>query len=403
MLPTRFTNLTEARRRFGDRVDRLGPYLTRVDPLADEVVDALDSLPASAGWGLFGRLARQGGERVPEAPEALHRFFAEASRVPPWVDWALADRGCEVLVRAGPLGGLVLGLKSLVLAYASPAGNKPLVLSGRLTEQAARRLNETARFVAATITPGGLRPGAAGWQVTLKVRLIHAQVRRMILRSGRWNGAAWGAPINQHDEAGTLLLFSVAVLEGLRHLGLRITRDEAEAYVHLWRWSGWLMGVDPELLPATEHEGLRLGDIIAATQGAPDDDSRALTRALLESSRPKRELGATNGSDNGPRAMRATLVGSTLCRTLIGDALADDLGVPGTRWQRVVPLARGLVSGVDLVRSLVGRVAAPLGALSLRGGRRYWDRVADVGLTDATAEFAVPQRLAPGSEMPRRA
>ncbi|MBV9945442.1 MAG: DUF2236 domain-containing protein, partial [Myxococcales bacterium] len=79
----------------------------------------------------------------------------------------------RVLLRAGPLGGLVLAFKSLVLAYASPAGNKPLAWSGRLTEDAPRRLRETARFVRETIQPGNLRPGTAGWRDTLKVRILH--------------------------------------------------------------------------------------------------------------------------------------------------------------------------------------------------------------------------------------
>src|SRR6202012_6245532 len=100
--------------------------------------------------------------------------------------------------------------------------------------------------------------------------IIHAEGPRMSLKGGRWDPASWGMPINQHDELGTSLLFSVVVLEGLRQLGVRIASADAEAYMHLWRWSGWLMGIDPDLLPATEAEGRRLGDMIAATQAPPD-------------------------------------------------------------------------------------------------------------------------------------
>ncbi len=408
MFPSRFTNLPASRALFGDRVDRLGAYLTRTDPVADAAAASLDAIPGGAGWQVFRRIAN--GDDVGEAPAALRAFFDAISRVPVWVDWELVHRGGQLLLRAGWLGGLVLGLKSLVLAYASPAGNKPLVLSGRLVEQAASRLNETARFVGATIAADGLRPHAPGWRVTLKVRLIHARVRHMILRSGRWDADAWGAPINQHDEAGTLLLFSVAVLEGLRQLGLRVASDEAEAYMHLWRWSGWLMGIDPELLPATENEGKRLAKIIEATQGRPDDDSRALTRALLESPLHGRDRGVvgnttregtdreaprTEGSAQAHGPARATRVGASLCRTLIGDAMADALGVPHTRWQRVVPVVRQLVWCADLARQRVPGVAD----FGLREGRRYWDRVAAVGFADATAEFAVPEHLHPRASM----
>src|SRR5207253_876560 len=85
-----------------------------------------------------------------------------SERIPAWVDWSLVDHGGEVLMRAGPLGGTVLGAESLVYGYCSPGGNKPLVMSGRLRQQAARRLNETARFVHATSLPRGLRPPSTG-------------------------------------------------------------------------------------------------------------------------------------------------------------------------------------------------------------------------------------------------
>jgi hypothetical protein len=385
MLPSRFLNATAARGRFGDRVDRLGEFLLRVDPLADAVVEAIEAMPAGAGWALFRRAAQSGIANTPDAPDAMRALFAQVERVPVWVDWETLDRGGAVLRRAGPLGGIVLGMKSLVLGYSSPGGNKPLVLSGRLEEQAGRRLAETARFVQATIAPGGMRTHGQGWQLTLNVRLIHAQVRRMILRSDRWNAAAWGAPINQHDELGTLLLFSVIVLEGLRQLGVRIGQADSDAYVQLWRWSGWLMGIDLELLPATETEGRRLGEMIAATQGDPDDDSRRLTKALLGS--PLRDAKSPHERTN---ARRMTTFSAAMCRSLVGETTADKLGVPRTSWRYMVPLARRLVSSMELVREKV-----PFGDVpALWAGTRYWDRVVELGLAGALTELALPRRLA---------
>lgn len=381
--PARFTKLDTARARFGDRVDRLGAFLTRVDPLADDVIASIESTPG--GWQLFERAAAHGIESVPNAPGSFRALLDAVGRVPLWADWETIDRGGEVLLRAGPLGGIVLAYKSLVLGYASPGGNKPLVLSGRLEQQAARRLNETARFVQATITPGAMRPRGQAWQITLKVRLIHAHVRRMIEKHGTaWN-EAWGAPINQHDQAGTSLLFSVAVLDGLRQLGVRISRRDAEAYMHLWRWSGWLMGIEPELLPATESEGMRLGHLIAATQGPPDEDSRRLTRALLEA-----PLLAAKGPGDRASAERVVRFGGAMCRALLGDELADDLAVPRTPWRYMVPLVRQLVSSMEMVRLRV-----PYGDVPARwAGSRYWDRVVEEGLSEATAAFGLPTGLA---------
>jgi hypothetical protein len=288
-------------------------------------------------------------------------------------------------MRAGLLGGLTLGLKSLPHGYASPGGNKPLVFSGRLASQAARRLNETAHFVQQVCRPGGLRRFGEGFRICAKVRLMHAQVRRMLLRSGRWDEARWGAPINQHDQAGTTLLFSLSVLEGLRAFGLHIEPAESEAYLQLWRYVGWLIGAEPEITPGSEFEARQLAELIYATMGEPDDDSRALVRALVwvsiapARSWPEREL-----------ARRQLAFAQGVCRGLVGDELADKLGLPRDAWRLAVPAMRRMVTVAETVREHVEAAHR----VSLVVGERYWDRVVALGLTGATAEFGLPDRLA---------
>ncbi|HXX67152.1 MAG TPA: oxygenase MpaB family protein [Polyangiaceae bacterium] len=366
MFPSRFVRLAEARARFGDRVDRLGAYLTRADPLADAVVETIEGMPPGAGAALFDRIVCHGPDALRDAPRSMQAFFDAVANVPAWVDWELVDRGGHVLLRAGPLGGLVLGFKSLVLAYSSPAGNKPLVFSGRLAQSAPRRLHETARFVRSTILPRSLRPRAEGWRATLRVRLVHARLRRTILRSGRWNASAWGLPINQHDEAGTLILFSAAVLSGLRSLGLHFRPLEVEAYMHLWRWSGWLMGIDPDLAPVAEGEANRLGELIALTQDPPDDDSRALTRAFLEAP----QQSATTAARRRAARLRAKFT-AAVCRMLIGDATADQLAIPPSTWRVVPRWLRRIVSAMERTRDAIAFPDEP----AIRRGMAYWNRI----------------------------
>ena len=321
MYPTRFTNLASARARFGDRVDRLGPFLGRGDDLADAVVARIEAMPKGRGWAMFTEAAARGIARVECAPDEMRAFFDVTERVPVWVDFPTLERGGRLLMRAGLLGGLVLGLCSLPLGYASPGGNKPLVFSGRMNEQAPRRLNETARFVQAVCRPGGLAPRADGYQITLRVRIMHAQVRRMLLASGKWDAASWGLPINQHDMAATTLLFSLVLIEGVKKLGMRIRHEDADAYMQLWRYAGLLMGVDPEILPTGVTEGKRLAELVQATMGPPDEDARALTRSLLRS-----PLAAARNERERKNLERRVEFAKSLCRELVGDDLADRLG-----------------------------------------------------------------------------
>lgn len=381
--PTRYVNLEAARRSHGDRVDRFGRHLLESDEPADRVVEAIAEMNKGEGSALFERGLR--GERIPEAPRAMRELIDEAADVPAWVDWDTCDRGGALLLRAGMLGGAVLGARSLVLGYASPGGNKPLVFSGRLEQQAARRLNETARFVQAVSRPGGMRPFADGWQITLKVRLIHAQIRRMILASGRWRPASWGVPLNQHDLAGTTLLFSIVIIDGLRRLGMSISPDEAESYIHLWRWVGRTIGVHADVLPASEPEAVRAAELIAMTMGEPDGDSRALTRALFDSAFD----GCTTKAARREAEARVVF-GHLVCRELLGDELANKLEVPRRSARHAMPMVRRMVGAIDRMTRVL-----PYGERSaILAGTRYWDHVVEVGLKGARYDFPLPKALA---------
>ncbi|HEY8379068.1 MAG TPA: oxygenase MpaB family protein, partial [Nannocystis sp.] len=331
-VPARVHNLPAARAQFGDLVDRLLPLLGRADPLADAAAAHLATCPNSQAVveAAFGDPAR--------APEPLAALLASVAGVPDWVDLARVGRAGHLFRRAGVIGGFVLGLRSLVFGYAAPAGNKPLVFSGRLREAAPRRLAETARFVTAVCEPGGLLPGGQGRTIALRVRLMHAQVRRLLLESGRWNHAAWSTPINQHDMLATGLLFSQVYLDGLRLFGLRVDPDEADDYIHLWRFASWLLGVDTDLLPDREPEARRLAECIFLTQGPPDSDSRALTAALLQAPLQLARTPVT-------RRLAAARVrlSASICRHLVGNSLADALGVPPDRHPFTLPVLTSLI------------------------------------------------------------
>jgi len=382
--PSRFVRVADARAKFGDRVDRLAPFLSRADPLADAVVEASAALPRGHGFALFERAAAGGITSVPEAPAPFRAFFAEAERVPAWVDPARLERGRLLFLRYGALAGIVLGGRSLVLGYISPAGNKPLVLSGRLEAQAPRRLAETGRFVQAISEPRGMVVGADGYQITLKVRYMHAQVRRMIERSGRWNEAAWGRPINQHDMAGTTLLFSIALIDGLRTLGARVPREAADDYLHLWRVIGRLMGVDEEILPTCEADAFALADVIAATQEPPDEDARKLTHALL---RTPIET-ARSGLEKLTAPSRAAF-GAAVTRMLLGDALSDELALEKNGFRHLLPALRTVTRARDLLHALSPSKRAEAEA----AGARYWRHVVSKSLEGSPADFHPPSDL----------
>lgn len=380
--PVRVHHRREAELRFGTLGARLVPYLERLDPLADDAVAELSRFSAEERR-TFVDVAVSGGD-APALP-ALGRLIDSVRCLPVWVDEARLARAGAVFRRAGVLGGLTLGLRSLVHGYAAPAGNKPLAFSGRLTDKADRRLAETGKFVTAVTAPGGLVPFAPGFRICLQVRLMHAEVRRLLLASGRYRTDLWSLPINQHDMLATILLFSNVFVGGLRLLGVTITDEEADDYQHLFRLVGVWMGVEPELLPATFREAERLGAFILATQGPPDADSLALVDALLSG-----PLRAAKTDTERRRAEVTVRVSKGLCRALVGDELADQLGLPRDRHRH---LARGIRSTLRVLERLRG--SFPLvDEWVMEAGARYWERSVRVGLGKEDARYELPMRLA---------
>jgi ER-bound oxygenase mpaB/B'/Rubber oxygenase, catalytic domain len=192
----------------------------------------------------------------------------------------------------------LLLLRALPLSYTCAHGAHVLVVTGRLAartrspEALTRRLMETAQFVMDCMVDGAFETDGKGFVTAIKVRIIHATIRYLIRaeKAAGWNtallGPEWqpeieGLPINQEDLAGTLLTFSVAILSGLMILGVKLARDDIDAWIHTWNFIGHLLGVQEELRATDYDHGYALAKAILAHQAQPSEWGRELTEALI--------------------------------------------------------------------------------------------------------------------------
>jgi hypothetical protein len=220
----------------------------------------------------------------PDAPAALREFFALVERRPAWVDDALLFRGARAMQKLGWDGFDLLNWGSLLGGYRSAAALEPLVRSGRLLgSSTARRTSETSTWFLAVIDDHGMARTGAGWKLSVHVRVMHAFVNYQLERDPSWDWELRGVPINQYDQASTLAVFSTTPLLQARLLGLRISRRDSAAVMHLWSYIGWLMGVDDHWLPRDEKIGRRIIYQLLSHDPGPDENSRRLARALVDS------------------------------------------------------------------------------------------------------------------------
>ena len=188
--------------------------------------------------------------------QALARFYQRYSTPPPWVDPASLARGQQVFLAYAPAMALSLYYRSLVPGFgAIPKIAAVLQATAYLAppaspRQVQKRLMDTGAFLAAvTALPvQELLPGGEAWKATLQVRILHAKVRRALLQrkgSKCWNVEQLGVPINQEDMAATLMAFGPNTLVGCEIVsGRPLPVQERLDYLHLWRYVGWLMGVE---------------------------------------------------------------------------------------------------------------------------------------------------------------
>ncbi len=376
---------------------RLAAGRRRGDPQADALVERFRELPGGAGWRLFERALEHGVEAVDDAPCELRALMERASGSPAWLDLDLVDAGATSFWRVGlPALAPSLIYGSLAFGYQYGDLSRPLAATGRLERMASRRLGETARWVLAVTTPGAMAPGGEGWRSSLRVRLVHALVRRHLLDSGLWDTKAWGVPISASAMMATAIGgFAIVPQRALTDVGAGTSAADRESRTALWRWVGYVMGVPPALLPANWREAERLIETLATFDLGPNDDGPALMRALTRYGLPLEGLLPSWGVGAARLALAPMI--EALVRRWLGEAASDALGVRRTPIVHLVPLVRPLIRSLGLALSsgllgdersaaeaqikLVGRLLdragdparpiAPVGAASGESTRRH--------------------------------
>jgi hypothetical protein len=237
-------------------VREIGPRIWAINTLLAPLSNHDDVLPAAVPAAI-ARLV------VPELPEWADPHRLRSAQ-------AFTERHLSAITVA-------LFCAALPASYGEPDGAKVLAGTGRMQSDIDRRVNETARFVFDVLRPQSFDRGGRARLAVGRVRLVHAAVRHALIE----RGTVSGTPIDQEQMLGTLLLFSVVVLDAIERLGVSVSRRDAEDYLHLWCVVGAMMGIDPELLPGSRDEATRLLREVRRRRFAPSDAGRALMQDLL--------------------------------------------------------------------------------------------------------------------------
>ena len=304
------------------------------DPLLESRTDGDPAAEALLGEAVkqSGRTATEilRGLRKPatETPSWLHvlldRWTQQDPELPSWIDSELMIASQRFFDDYDLAICTALFTASLPSAYAGAKGVGVLARVSQLAEQGTvnRRIAETGQMLLDITQPGALERGGVGYRRVVRVRMLHAAVRVVLLGNdapgGSWPSAD-GVPVNQQDLLATLTTFTVIVFRALDRMGVQVSLAEQEAYLHLWAVVGELLGITEAKRMRKPQDAQSLTTNLQESLQAPSADGAFLMSALLD----EMEFSMPLGWLRIPR---------TFVRFLIGDRVADMLAVPAAAW-----------------------------------------------------------------------
>ncbi len=320
------------------------------DPLADAVVHDLSSLDPEDLHKTLAHALENPDKPQAGAPESLLEFVEHATTVPEWFDTQRARMASRAFLRNSDIvlaslvgGSIVEGFSTLI--------SKSFRIRGRVTSSGVRRLKQNGLQLVEQYLPGGMEPGGDGWRLTLRVRLVHAQSRYLINQSDEWDHEQLGEPISASHVLLAGAAFSGRLMRHVATLGGDFSTEEREAYIHVWRYTGLLIGIPEEILFHDYASACRAFEVGSMCEPPADLDAIIMANSIV-SSAPV----IIGVEDPGERRKMARVV-TQASRELIGDELADSFMFP-RRKRRVIPWMRIQHRARRIVRMALPRLGA---------------------------------------------
>ena len=295
------------------------------DPEMDALLEELSPFPSDkvAQWIHAGMEEEPDGLR--EAPEALREFFLSPRPDPPWLDYEAFGPGVRGFQRNSVpvLAGFVTGV--LIDGFSTMI-SKSFVQTGRIFDNGVWRLKQNNRHQMEIFWPGGLERSGDGWKLSVRIRFVHGQVRRLLAQSGEWDQDACGVPLSAAHLGYAVACFAARAVAHSEALGAHYSPEERAGFHDVWRYAGHLMGIPDTILFTDESDALRIYRIGGMCEPPPSTDAIIMTNALINSAPLVAGI-----DDPQERKKLVRNVIYPVSRGLIGNQLANQLNFPANR------------------------------------------------------------------------
>lgn len=352
------------------------------DPLADAVVEDLASLHRKEQARLIERAMNDpGGGSLSNAPASLREFFKEVERYPDWLGRSDFGPAIRMFHRNSYVAFVGILAAVLIEGYTTNIA-KSFALTGRTRDRGIRRLGQNSRHVVDVLMPGGMDRDGDGWKLSVRIRIVHAQVRRLLSASDEWDAKAWGTPISAAHTGFALTAFSARLMHHMKRLGADCDEEELHSYMEIWRYAGYLIGIPETIMYKDHDDAAKLFSVGLMCEPEPSLESLIVAHSLINQA----PLISRKADDPESRRKEARYV-YRISRALIGEELAQKLNYPDVSTFGIV----GAVKFQTRLHKLLSHVIP--GHRAAEGYRRFMFLLQTSSYEDDRLSYKLPDRL----------
>ncbi len=321
------------------RTRLMADHLWQGDEPMDAVVRAFARIGNTRCRALLDQALAHGIDSLDDPPPELVDLFAQLDNPPDWFDPELWEYGRRRWINVSLAGKLAMGVQDFMGTFVGAEVASATGATGRFVNDPYRRNLETANWFRSVTLPGALDRWSPVFADTVRVRLMHAQVRAGLRR--RWGDehfALHGNPISNATTMGAAVTFGISPICFDHVHGRRCGTEELDAVMHYWAYIARVFGVAEELIPRSAREGMEMADFMVATAGTAPEWTATMASAATK------PFAGTGVGDRARALATAPLVGllayyssAGLVRALLADTPLR--AVPIHPWRELTGVA----------------------------------------------------------------
>lgn len=253
------------------------------DQLMDAVVEWFRKVSAAKGRRLLDQALDHGIDSLQDPPAELVDLFASLDNPPDWHDPAVWERGRRLWIDCSLAGKVGMVIQDAIGTFVGAEVSSATGATKRFVNAPLVRNVETSKWFHDATKPGFIDRYSPEFKETVRVRLMHSQVRLGLRRSwGDEHFGYHGNPISTSLTMGAAVTFGLLPILTDHNHGRKRSRAELDAVMRYWSYIAYVFGVTPDIIPATAEDGIMLADYATSTAGGPTDWTAQVTQAASD-------------------------------------------------------------------------------------------------------------------------